>query len=110
MSLQRNEGMPGIGWLRAAAGCAALFVLIPASGLAQSGQPCPRYTAGSTIVEPEDLYSSNGVLQLNLTYQTRIDVYGNTLYCFTNSDGAEGPTLHVYPGDHLIINFKNGLP
>jgi FtsP/CotA-like multicopper oxidase with cupredoxin domain len=102
--------MTKIVWIRAAGACAALCLLLPGSIFAQSGQPCPRYAAGSTIVEPEDLFSSRGVLQLNLTYQTRIDVYGNTLYCFTNSDGAEGPTLHVQPGDQLIINFKNGLP
>lgn len=27
-----------------------------------------------------------------------------------NSDGAQDPTLHVHPGDELIINFTNGLP
>ena len=87
-----------------------LWILVPGSVFAQSGSPCPRYTAGSTIVEPEDLYSSNGALVVNLTYQTRTDQYGNTLYCFTNSDGAEAPTLHVSPGDQLIINFTNALP
>jgi FtsP/CotA-like multicopper oxidase with cupredoxin domain len=61
-------------------------------------------------VEPEDLFSSRGVLRLSLTYMTRIDADGNTLYCFMNSDGAQSPTLHVHPGDRLIINFKNGLP
>ncbi len=89
---------------------AFLCLVIPHGVEAQSSQPCPRFTAGGTIVEPEDLFSSRGALQLNLTYQTRIDAYGNTLYCFSNSDGAESPTLHVHPGDHLIINFKNGLP
>src|SRR5580658_912781 len=89
---------------------AALCILASGSAFAQSGSPCPRYAAGSTIVEPEDLYSSNGVLTLSLAYQTRIDPYGNTLYCYTSSDGAQGPTLHVFPGDQLIINFTNGLP
>ncbi len=96
--------------LKAAAGWAALYLLIPAAGFAQTGTPCPRYTAGSTIVEPEDLFSSRGVLRLSLTYMTRVDADGNTLYCFMNSDGAQSPTLHVHPGDQLIINFKNGLP
>src|ERR1700683_1457522 len=105
--------MTGIFRLKTAIGC-ALGLLIP-SGFAraasvQTEQPCPRYAAGSTIVEPEDLFSSRGVLKLDLTYQTRIDADGNTLYCYTNSDGAQGPTLHVHPGDRLIINFTNGLP
>jgi FtsP/CotA-like multicopper oxidase with cupredoxin domain len=93
-------------WLRAAWACAAVCLMVPGSLSAQ----CPRYAAGSTIVEAEDLFSSGGVLKLDLTYQTRIDAYGNTLYCFTNSDGAQAPTLHVHPGDRLIINFTNGLP
>jgi FtsP/CotA-like multicopper oxidase with cupredoxin domain len=93
-----------------AAGWAALCLLIPLAGFAQTTQPCPRYAAGSAIVEPEDLFSSRGVLRLSLTYMTRVDADGNTLYCFMNSDGAQSPTLHVHPGDRLIINFKNGLP
>jgi FtsP/CotA-like multicopper oxidase with cupredoxin domain len=100
----------GRSFLKAAGACLVLAILLPGHILAQSGQPCPRYAAGSTIAEPEDLWSSRGVLQLNFTYQTRIDAYGNTLYCFTDSDGAEGPTLHIHPGDQLIVNFKNGLP
>src|SRR5580704_8252651 len=111
--------MVGIFRLKTAIGCGALCLLIPAefaqsvfaqSAFAQTEQPCPRYTAGSTIVEPEDLFSSRGVLRLNLTYMTRVDADGNTLYCFMNSDGAQSPTLHVHPGDRLMIDFKNGLP
>ena len=91
---------------------AILFIclLLPQAGLAQTGRACPRFEAGSTIVEPVDLFSSRGVLELNLTYRTRVDQYGNTLYCFTTSAGAESPTLHVYPGDQLIINLTNELP
>ena len=90
--------------------CLTLCLVTSSAASAQTDQPCPRYSAGSTIVEPEDLYSSHEVLHLNLTYLTRRDPSGNTLYCFVNSDGAQGPTLHVWPGDQLIINFKNGLP
>lgn len=90
--------------------CLAFSLVVSTVSSAQQSQPCPRYSAGSTIVEPEDLYSSHGVLQVNLTYLTRTDSAGNTLYCFVSSDGAQGPTLHVWPGDQLIINFKNGLP
>lgn len=93
-------------WLRAAWVCATVWLMASATLSAQ----CPRYAAGSTVAEPEDLFSSRGLLKLDLTYETRIDGYGNTLYCFTNSDGAQSPTLHVHPGDRLVINFKNGLP
>ncbi len=95
---------------RAVVMCAAICFLLPDGASAQTNQPCPRYAAGSTIVEPEDLFSSGGVLRLDLTYETRVDAYGNTLYCFMNSDGAESPTLHVHPGDRLVITFRNGLP
>jgi len=88
-----------------------LCVAGPVRGLAATTQPCPRpYSAGSTLIEPKDLYSSTGVLRVSLTYMSRVDLNGNTLYCFMTPDGAENPTLHVHPGDHLVINFGNGLP
>ena len=72
--------------------------------------PCPRYSPGSTIIEPKNLFSTGGKLQVNFIYQTRVDQFGNTLYCFTSDDGVESPTLHVHPGDELIIHLKNALP
>jgi FtsP/CotA-like multicopper oxidase with cupredoxin domain len=89
-----------------------LFVVLCLTSIAayaQSGQPCPRYPAGSTVTEPASRFSSHGVLRLNLTYLTRVDSYGNTLYCFVDENGAQSPTLHVHPGDELDINFTNGL-
>ena len=72
--------------------------------------PCPRYAAGSTLVEPKDLFSSHGLLHVHLAYQTRVDEAGNTVFCFTDADGAQSPTLHVKPGDELVITLKNDLP
>jgi FtsP/CotA-like multicopper oxidase with cupredoxin domain len=72
--------------------------------------PCPRFSAGSTAVNPPSLYSQNGSLTVNLSYNTSTDIDGRILYCFTTSDGAESPTFHVKPGDHLIVNVKNNLP
>jgi FtsP/CotA-like multicopper oxidase with cupredoxin domain len=72
--------------------------------------PCVRYQPGSTVIEPTNLFSAGGKLQVNFTYQTRVDQYGNTLYCFTTDAGVESPTLHVHPGDQLIIHLKNELP
>ncbi len=86
-----------------------LALLLPVCVLAAPMQPCPRYPAGSTIVPPPDLFSQHGVLKVDLTYQTRVDENGNTLYCFSMDNGAQSPTLHVQPGDLLSINFKNGL-
>ena len=72
--------------------------------------PCPRYHAGSIVMEPTNLFSAGGKLQVTFIYQTRVDQFGNTLYCFTTEDGVESPTLHVHPGDQLIIHLKNELP
>jgi FtsP/CotA-like multicopper oxidase with cupredoxin domain len=71
---------------------------------------CPRYAAGSALVEPQDLFSVHGILRISLTYETRVDADGNTLYCFMTPDGTQSPTLHVYPGDELLISLKNNLP
>jgi FtsP/CotA-like multicopper oxidase with cupredoxin domain len=79
------------------------------SAVVQTG-PCPRFAAGSTVTNPPALFSKNGVLKVNLSYQTEQDAQGRTLYCFTTPSGTESPTLHVKPGDHLMINVKNNLP
>jgi FtsP/CotA-like multicopper oxidase with cupredoxin domain len=85
------------------------LLLLPVCAAAQPMQPCPRFQAGSTLQPPPDLFSRNGFLNVNFTYLTRVDQNGNTLFCFETDDGTQSPTLHVKPGDQLIINFKNGL-
>ncbi len=32
------------------------------------------------------------------------------MYCFVNSDGVQSPTLHVKPGDTLVLNLTNLVP
>src|ERR1700733_15325356 len=71
---------------------------------------CPRFPVGSSITQPQDLFSEHGVLRLNLTYETTVDKDGNTLFCFMTRSGSESPTLHVHPGDRLLINLKNNAP
>jgi FtsP/CotA-like multicopper oxidase with cupredoxin domain len=72
--------------------------------------PCVRYAPGSVVQDPEDLFSQDGTLTANLFYNTGTDANGLTLYCFTTADGTESPTLHVNPGDTLIVNVTNNLP
>ncbi len=99
-----------------AASC--LFVALPclasapksAAAATANTSPCPRYNPGSVVLEPKSLYSSNGVLQVTFTYQTSVDANGNTLYCFVSQDGTESPTLHLKPGDTLVLTLKNLLP
>jgi FtsP/CotA-like multicopper oxidase with cupredoxin domain len=86
----------------------SLLALLPVGALAQS--PCERFPQGSIVQEPENLYSKDGVLKVDFTYQTSQDDYGKTLYCFVNSDGAQSPTLHVRPGDTLVLTLTNLVP
>ena len=88
--------------------CCVACLLVCGSGW--SAITCPRFATGSTISAPEDLYSGNGLLRVSFSYQTATDSLGRTLYCFTNSDGAESPTLHVFPGDELVIVLTNKVP
>jgi FtsP/CotA-like multicopper oxidase with cupredoxin domain len=72
--------------------------------------PCARFAAGSVVSNPTDLFSKHGVLTVDLSYNTQVDADGRTLYCFTTPDGTESPTLHVHPGDQLVVNVTNNLP
>ncbi|HEX3747137.1 MAG TPA: hypothetical protein VHW09_24540, partial [Bryobacteraceae bacterium] len=66
-----------------------LFFCASVPALSQTARPCPRYTTGSAITAPQDIYSSAGVLTVNLIYQTSVDQYGNQLFCFLTPDGAQ---------------------
>jgi hypothetical protein len=72
--------------------------------------PCPRYPAGSVVHNPPALFSSNGVLEVKLSFQQQLDSDGLELLCFMTPDGLEDPTLHLKPGDHLILTVTNNTP
>lgn len=93
-------------WLLAAA---MLFTAGPGCACAQDGPQgvCPRPAAGSTVAEPEDLRSHDGVLSVELTYRNFVDSNGQMLYCYLYKDGSEAPTLRLRPGDLLILHLKN---
>jgi FtsP/CotA-like multicopper oxidase with cupredoxin domain len=78
--------------------------------VAPVANPCPRFNAGSVVHNPRALFSSNGVLAVRFSYQHRFDKAGNELLCFMTPDGLQDPTLHVKPGDHLIITITNNTP
>lgn len=83
---------------------------------AQSPDPsdadCPRSTPGLVVAPPPDLYSQNGTLEVSFAFQTAVDEQGLARYCFiaNGTPVLEAPTLHVNPGDQLIIHFQNALP
>jgi FtsP/CotA-like multicopper oxidase with cupredoxin domain len=80
------------------------------TAVAPVANPCPRLAAGSVVHNPPSLFSSKGVLVVNFSYQTTTDADGRQLFCFMTPDGKQNPTLHVRPGDHLIVNVTNNVP
>jgi FtsP/CotA-like multicopper oxidase with cupredoxin domain len=76
---------------------------------AQPTGGCPRPEAGSTVEEPEDLRSENGVLEAQLTAQDAADVNHSIRYCYRDAAGRESPNLRVNPGDLVILHLKNAL-
>jgi len=75
----------------------------------QSKNICPRPQLGSTVEEPEDLRSQNGVLEVELTASDAADANGSARYCYTDAAGRESPNLRVDPGDLVILHLKNAL-
>jgi FtsP/CotA-like multicopper oxidase with cupredoxin domain len=72
------------------------------------GANCPRPAAGSEALEPENLRSQNGRLEVNIAYRNVLD-RDRVRYCYVYSDGSEAPTLRVNPGDWLILRLHNEL-
>jgi FtsP/CotA-like multicopper oxidase with cupredoxin domain len=97
-------------------GKVALLPLIFLCGFGLSAvaqQMCPpRPAPGTAITNPLDLYSTNGILTLNLSLQSQVGPTGFTWYCYVymnNGMPVEAPTLRVNPGDRLVINFTNNI-
>ncbi|MDB5108763.1 MAG: Multicopper oxidase, partial [Candidatus Binatus sp.] len=88
----------------------AISLLFTATDASAQGSPCVRYAQGNTIVEPENLFSVNGVLTVALSYQTGVDQFGNTQFCYVLPDGNQSPTLHINPGDRLVLTLTNDTP
>ncbi|MBS0578243.1 MAG: multicopper oxidase domain-containing protein [Proteobacteria bacterium] len=103
--------LKGVGTLVWLALCMA-FLATPAHAQATdpADQICPRWASGSGLQDPPDLRSQNGVLEVTFQFKTTVDARGLTRYCFVTDTGLESPTLHVLPGDQLIIHLQNTLP
>jgi FtsP/CotA-like multicopper oxidase with cupredoxin domain len=93
----------------------AQVVLPQISAFAQTpvapvANPCPRPAAGGVVHNPTSLFSDDGVLNVQFSYQTRKDSDGRTLFCFMTPNGIQNPTLHVHPGDMLNVTVTNNTP
>ncbi|MDF0668258.1 MAG: multicopper oxidase domain-containing protein [Nitrospira sp.] len=88
--------------------------LLPGTPLLESvppvENPCPRFAPGSVVHQPPALFSHDGLLVVRFSYQTRTDMANRSLFCFMTPSGLENPTLHVKPGDQLIITVTNNTP
>ena len=108
-------------WARVSFGFCPLFfalwvvLCVPSLLMSQNSgsghEICPRPAAGSTVSEPPELHSENGVLEVtfHFKYQATRMGQGPPRYCYITDGGLEAPTLRVRPGDQLIIHFKNDL-
>jgi len=78
--------------------------------VAKVNTTCQRFAAGSVIHQPPALFSNNGVLNVQFSYQTSTDSAGRQTFCFVTPSGLQNPTLHVKPGDTLNITVTNNTP
>ncbi|HEY4918693.1 MAG TPA: multicopper oxidase domain-containing protein [Xanthobacteraceae bacterium] len=83
---------------------------VAASAVAPVAKACQRFAAGSVIQQPPALFSQNGVLNVQFSYQTTTDSAGRQLFCFMTPSGLENPTLYVNPGDTLNVTVTNNTP
>ena len=89
------------------AGCGGSSVSSSPVNVAPVPNACQRPVAGSVVQNPPALFSKNGVLSANLSFQSVTDSEGRTLYCFMTPSGLENPTFNVNPGDRLKLTITN---
>jgi FtsP/CotA-like multicopper oxidase with cupredoxin domain len=82
---------------------ALVFFAIP------SWAECTRPAPGSVVQEPAALRSTHGVLEVELTYSNQKSPHGDEQFCYQDQSGNPSPTLHVTPGDLLILRLRNRL-
>jgi FtsP/CotA-like multicopper oxidase with cupredoxin domain len=79
-----------------------------------SAQPTcpPRPLPGNLVVNPLDLLSQNGVLNVDLTLQNQQGTDGYMHYCYVymyQGQPVEAPTLRMNPGDTLNLNLTDNI-
>jgi FtsP/CotA-like multicopper oxidase with cupredoxin domain len=76
-------------------------------------QICPtRPLPGNLVVNPLDLFSQNGVLNVDLTLQNQQGTDGFMHYCYVyiyQGQQMEAPTLRLNPDDQLVLNLTNNI-
>jgi FtsP/CotA-like multicopper oxidase with cupredoxin domain len=94
-------------------GCAGLILLLLTGISSAQSEPadliCPRSEPGMVLEQPAALYSSKGKLEVTLHFRRATDTLRLARYCYVSNEGEQSPTLHVRPGDRLLIHLKNDL-
>ncbi len=91
-----------------------LFLICAIAVTVASAQDmCPaRPLPGNLVVNPLDLYSQNGVLNVNLTLENQEGTDNFMHYCYSyiyQGQQIEAPTLRLNPGDQLNLNLTNEI-
>jgi FtsP/CotA-like multicopper oxidase with cupredoxin domain len=79
---------------------------------AQVGNCPSRPAPGTPVVNPLDLYSVNGMLNVALALNDGVDSAGYTHDCYNYATGSgtiEAPTLRLNPSDTLTLTLTNQL-
>jgi FtsP/CotA-like multicopper oxidase with cupredoxin domain len=89
-----------------------MLAIVAVSAAAQVPVCPPRPAAGTLVQNPLDLYSENGVLQVNMTLQNSYGSDGFEHYCYVylyQGQQVEAPTLRLNPGDQLELTLTNNI-
>ncbi len=72
-------------------------------------ESCSRPAAESVVEEPDDLRSTDGVLNVHLAVRNERQKDGSTRFCYVLDNGHQSPTLRMKPGDLLVLTLDNQL-
>ncbi len=92
-----------------------LFIFIAAAdwgasyALATTPEACPQPEIGSTVEQPAEIESVDGVLRVELRMRSEVDARGRVRYCYVSGGGRLAPTLRLHPGDWLVVELKNEI-
>ena len=89
--------------------CAALRLPPETTATHRVYAVCNRPAQGADVIQPENLSSKNGSLEVSLSIHSTVDERGHTRYCYFDARGNQAPTLRVAPGDTLDVSLENAI-
>ena len=88
---------------------ASLLACLHAAG--RIPEPCPSQCQASTVTDPQDLRSHNGVLKVELVHDSK-QATDQLVIAIRMQTANQSPTLRVNPGDLVVLTPENveGFP